>query len=48
MENKMEKITNFGNGVMDETVDMWYYSENDATNPKFLGKEEFIYEEIKK
>ena len=33
----MELITNFGNGVMDETVDMWYYLENDASNPKFLG-----------
>jgi len=33
----MKTITNFGNGVMDETVDMYYYLENDATNPKFLG-----------
>ena len=33
----MENITIFGDGYMDETVDMLYYSENDITNPKFLG-----------
>ena len=37
----MENITIFGNGfgkgIVDENVDMWYYSENDCLNPKFLG-----------
>ena len=33
----MKAISDFGNGIMDTTVDMWYYSENDMTNPKFLG-----------
>ena len=33
----MENITIFGDGYMDETVDMLYYSENDIANPKFLG-----------
>ena len=33
----MENITIFGDGYMDETVDMFYYSRNDFTNPKYLG-----------
>lgn len=37
----MKNITIFGNGfgkgIVDENVDMWYYSENDCLNPKFLG-----------
>lgn len=33
----MKNITVFGDGYMDETVDMYYFLENDFTNPKFLG-----------